>query len=70
MICPNCGSTNVTVQAVAEQKKRGCLASCPWILLAICTCGLIILIPLLARKGSKTRAYAICQNCGHKWKIK
>lgn len=26
MTCPKCGSSNVTVQAVAEIKKRGCLA--------------------------------------------
>ena len=69
MICPNCGSDNVTVQAVAEQKKRSCLMSCLWLLLAICTFGLILLIPLLTRKGSKTKSYAICQNCGHKWRV-
>lgn len=69
MTCPNCGSTHIIVQAVAEQKKRGCLMSCLWILLAICTFGLILLIPLLTRKGSKTKTYAICQNCGHKWRV-
>lgn len=69
MTCPNCGSDHVTVQAVAEQKKRGCLMSCLWILLAICTFGLILLIPLLTRKGSKTKNYAICQNCGHRWRV-
>ena len=69
MICPNCGSDHVTVQAVAEQKKRSCLMSCLWILLAICTCGLILLIPLLTRKGSKTKTFAVCQNCGHKWRV-
>ena len=69
MTCPNCGSNHVTVQAVAEQKKRGCLAACLWILLAICTCGLILLIPLLTRKGSKTKTYAVCQDCGHKWRV-
>jgi DNA-directed RNA polymerase subunit RPC12/RpoP len=68
MICPKCGSEDVNVQAVAEQKKRGCLGACMWILLAICTLGLIILIPLLTKKGSKTRTYAVCQRCGHKWK--
>ena len=29
---------------------------------------LILLIPLLTRKGSKTKTYAICQNCGYKWR--
>ena len=69
MTCPNCGSTHIIVQAVAEQKKRGCLMSCLWILLAICTCGLILLIPLLTRKGSKTRTYAVCQDCGCRWLV-
>lgn len=68
MVCPKCGSSNVNVQIVAEQKKRGCLMSIVWIILAICTLGAIIWIPLLIRKGSKTRAYAVCQNCGYKWR--
>ena len=68
MKCPRCGSSNVNVQVVAEQKKRGCIMSLFWILLAICTLGLVILIPLLIQKGSKTRAYAVCQNCGRKWR--
>lgn len=69
MTCPNCGSNNVTVQAVAEQKRRSCLGACAWIFLAICTCGLVLLIPLLTRKGSKTKSYAICQNCGYQWRV-
>jgi len=69
MICPKCGSDRVNVQAVAERKKRGCLMSLVWILLAICTLGAVIWIPLLIRKGSKTKAYAVCQNCGNMWKV-
>lgn len=69
MQCPKCGSINVNVQAVAEQKKRGCFMSLLWILLAICTLGLIIWIPLLTKKGSKTKTYAVCQQCGHRWKV-
>ncbi len=69
MVCPRCHSTNVSVQAVAEQKKRGCLMSIVWIILAVCTLGLIILIPLLMHKGSKTNTYAVCQSCGHQWKV-
>nr|DAO66829.1 MAG TPA: RNA polymerase-like protein [Caudoviricetes sp.] len=69
MVCKKCGSENVTVQAVAEQKKRGCLASILWIILTLLTCGLIILIPLLIRKGSKVKSYAVCQDCGYRWKV-
>ena len=70
MQCKRCKSTNVIIQAVAVQKRRGCLSSLLWILLAICTVGLILLIPLLMNKGSKTVNYAICQNCGNRWRVR
>ena len=47
MICPKCGSNNVNVQAVNEVKGRGCFGALMWILLAICTFGTALLIPLL-----------------------
>ncbi|MFR5439850.1 hypothetical protein [Monoglobus pectinilyticus] len=71
MICPKCGSTNITVQAVTDikTKHRGCLAWFGWILLAICTVGLIIIIPLItnSKTHSKTHSEAICQDCGCRW---
>ena len=70
IVCPNCRSDKVSVQVVERQKKRGCFAAMMWILLAICTCGLILLVPLIARKGSKTVTYAVCHNCGYRWKLK
>lgn len=70
LVCPKCGSRNVSVQVVEKQKKRGCFASLMWILLAVCTCGItLLLIPALSRKGSKTLTFAVCQNCGHRWKV-
>lgn len=70
MVCPKCGSENVNVQAVSEQKGRGCLSVLMWCLLAFCTFGIILLIvPALTKKKSKTRNYAICQSCGHRWKV-
>jgi len=68
MIC-KCGSDNVNVMAVAEQKSRGCLTSLIWIALAILTVGMIIWIPLLIKKGSRTVTYAICQSCGRRWVV-
>lgn len=62
--CKYCGSTNVVAQAVEKQKKRGIIMSLIWIILAVCTCGLILLIPLLTKKGSKTKSVIVCQNCG------
>ena len=73
MKCPKCGSENVQVQAVTtvKTKHRGCLGWCLWILLAICTIGLIIIIPLLtnSKTKSKTHSEAVCQNCGYRWKV-
>lgn len=73
MVCPKCGSENVTVQAVTDvkTKRRGCLGWCLWILLACCTLGLILIIPLLtnSKTKSKTHSEAVCQNCGNRWKV-
>lgn len=70
MVCPRCHSNNVVVQAVAEQKGRGCFMTLLWIVLAICTFGIILLlIPLLKRNGTRTHTYAVCQSCGYKWKV-
>ena len=48
--CKYCGSHNVTVQAVEKIKKRGIIMSLLWILLAVCTCGIALLIPILNKK--------------------
>lgn len=73
MICPKCGSENVTVQAVTnvKTKRRGCIGWCLWILLACCTLGSILIIPLLtnSKTKSKTHSEAVCQNCGNRWKV-
>lgn len=73
MICKKCGSSNVTVQAITETKTkyRGCLGWLFWIILAVCTFGLILIIPLLtnSKTKSKTKIMAICQSCGHRWKV-
>ncbi len=73
MRCPRCGSSNVVVQAVTNVKTRhrGCFGWCLWILLAICTVGLILIIPLLTntRVKSKTHTEAICQTCGCRWRV-
>ena len=72
MKCPKCGSENVTIQAVTDvhTKRRGCLGWFIWILIIICTAGLVIIIPLLtnSKTKSKTHSEAVCQNCGNRWK--
>ena len=70
MMCPKCKCENVSVQTVAEAKKTGIMTILLYILLA-CTClGLFVVIPLMLRKKTKTVTYAVCQDCGHRWKVK
>ncbi|MDR0918271.1 MAG: hypothetical protein LBM93_03350 [Oscillospiraceae bacterium] len=73
MQCRRCGSDNVQIQAVTKLKitHRGCLGWFFWILLAIITVGLILIIPLVTnfKAKSKTHTEAICQNCGKRWRL-
>ena len=73
MRCPKCGSENVTVQAVTKikTKHRGCFGWCLWLLLAFCTVGLILIIPLLTNSKTKSKIHseAVCQQCGNRWKV-
>lgn len=54
MNCPKCKSDRVEFQAVAEKEKVGCLA---FLLFGIFN----------ALRPTKTKTYAVCQNCGHRW---
>lgn len=71
MKCPKCKSENVTVQTVAETntERRGCGMWLVWLVGAVVTCGLILIVPLLtnSRNRSKVKRYATCQSCGHGW---
>ena len=70
MKCSKCGRENVQVQAVAEIQKRGCLTILLYIfLLCIPVIGWIALFLLLRGRKSKTINYAVCQDCGNRWKI-
>lgn len=67
LICPNCHSDNISVQMVAEQKKRSFITILIYIILACTIIGLFLLIPLMRGQKSKTNKYRVCQNCGHSW---
>jgi len=71
MSCPRCGSTYIQYFPVTKTKtkNRGCLGWALWILLAVCTCGLILIIPAItnSKTKTKTRTLAVCQSCGHRW---
>lgn len=72
MYCPKCGSHHVSVYPVTHTttRYRGCFGWALWILLAILTCGLILIIPLItnSRTKSKTRTHGFCMHCGKSWK--
>lgn len=81
MVCPKCGSENVTVtseQVSSKSKSKGRSMGCLWKIgrwmLIICTCGLWLLIGR-RKETHKTKTtvqnqtVAICQNCGHKWTV-
>ena len=73
MNCPKCGSNNI--QAISKTtgkiKRRGLISTLIWIMLAICTCGIILIIPIL-RGGSKgkikSKTAFVCLNCGKEFK--
>ncbi len=69
MVCPKCKNSDIQYQTVSESRNAGCLTMCLYILLAFTVLGLLIVIPLMLRKKTKTVTYAVCQNCGHRWKV-
>lgn len=67
--CPHCKGTNIQYQTVTESRKAGFLTILLYIFLACTVLGLLIVIPLLLRKKTETVTYAVCQDCGKRWKI-
>lgn len=77
MVCPQCGSENVNVQAVSitKTKKHGVAW---WLLVSwwIWIFWLLAFIPMLIIKlvkgkklETKVHSEAVCQNCGNRWKV-
>ena len=82
MQCPKCKSENVNIQAVTEivKRKRGflwwLLIGWWWSMIKL-VLWVLYFVPMLIIKAirknkvkSKTTTQAICQTCGHRWKIK
>ena len=77
MKCKKCGSENVNVQAieVVKSKHHGFFYWCIgwfidlmlWIFLTMPR--LIVAIFRPKKVKTKIKSYAVCQDCGHKWKI-
>lgn len=72
MKCKKCGTKMQLINCTkVDTKHRGCLMWMIWLILAICTCGLILIIPLVTntKVKSKNETYMICPNCGYRKKI-
>jgi uncharacterized OB-fold protein len=68
-ICPQC-QAEMSIQAVSEIHKRGCLTTLIYIiLLFIPVVGWIILFLLVRGNKSETVSIAVCQNCGHRIRL-
>lgn len=80
MVCPKCGSNNVSIQAVVETKlvdKHHCVIW--WILVGwwwLPIKWLVFTVPALIVKifshkkqkvKQKTKSVCVCQNCGYRW---
>ena len=78
LVCPNCGSNDVQIQAVAVQKKKHhgliywlCFGwfidMLLWIFLTLPR----LIIAIFKPKRTKTviQSNAVCQSCGKTWKV-
>lgn len=82
MICPNCGSENVTIsmqQVEGKTKKHGVgfgghMNNVARGLTAVCTLGASNLVWKKSKGEEKTkfksRKVCLCQKCGNSWEIK
>lgn len=83
MVCPKCGSENVTIQAVNEVKLKNSHHGCfwwlcigwwwvpvKWLFLTVPALFAKIFIPNKQKAVNKTTQKAVCQNCGNMWEFK
>lgn len=73
MKCPKCESENVNIQMVNTKIKTnhtGIIHAIGRLCLICCTCGLWLLVPSRKENSKvKNKSMAICQSCGHNWKV-
>ena len=81
MNCPKCGSENVNIQVVNEQKlvtkHHGLLwwlcigwwwIPVKWLFLTVPALFAAIFIGKRKKINNKTKTMRVCQNCGYNWK--
>ena len=66
--CSRCGGHHIRYDTVTEDVPAGCSTGCLYVLLALTILGLLIVIPLMLRKKTETVTYAVCLDCGNRWK--
>ena len=67
--CDICRGTNISYQVVSEEIPTGIGATILYVILSVTILGLLIVIPLMLRKRTRTVTYAVCQDCGHRWVV-
>lgn len=76
MVCPKCGSTNVTSQAITETTAKGKTKGFGWIKACLgflifslpgVLCGLCGMGKGKTKTRTTTRVIHVCQNCGNHW---
>lgn len=76
MVCPKCGSENVTSQAITETTSKGKTKGFGWIKACLgflffsipgILCGLCGMGKGKTKIKTTTRVIHVCQNCGNQW---
>ena len=67
--CARCGNQDISYETVVESNQAGCMVYFLYFILALTLFGLLIVIPLMLRPKTKTITYAVCQNCGRRWRV-
>ena len=67
--CARCGSQSISYDTVVESNEAGCMTCLLYVFLALTIFGLLIVIPLMLRSNTRTVTYAVCQNCGRRWRV-
>lgn len=74
LVCTRCGSDKVNVQISVDREAhsgRGCLWGLGRLFLIAITFGLWLVVGKSKGKTKvKNASFAVCQRCGHQWKVK